>query len=310
MTDRDSAAGLEIARRLREDVARTNRARSSRVAAAVMAHLNGRQVEAARGYLASYDGTTDTTLALYGAALLAYQLNALERALRLLCVVTERSPRFAPAWYNAGLCWQLLGNSREALLAQRKALKLDPALVEAYNQLGIAYLDLGKHRKALRAFDQSIARRGKGSEARFNRAVSLILMGHFEEGWREYEARHEVMFLPKPLIPPHVPRWDGSPRHGTPLLLWCEQGLGDTLQMVRWAPVLVADGPVTCIVPKALQRLLQHAMPTVTFVSSGEDFPACELHASFMSLPWLTKATPATIPAPPYLFPATEEDAA
>lgn len=307
----DDAAGLAIAVQLREDIAKAKAQREAerleayeikrRCLAAVAAHLNGREVEAARAYVAAYDGTPNSWLALFGAGLLAYQHNDLVRALRLLVLTTERAPHYAPGWYNAGLCWQLLGNPEEAERAHRHALKLDPELVEAYNQLGLACLDQGRHGEAIRHFDASIAKRGKGSEARFNRAVSLIMTGHFADGWREYEARHEVMFLPKPLIPAHVPKWDGGPRDGKHLLIWCEQGLGDSLMMARWLPRLAEDGPVTVIVPRALVRLFQASFPMVAVKTNGDalDVPF-HVHASFMSLPWLTQAAKYTLPAPPY----------
>lgn len=301
MANKDDEAGLDIARKLRQDIARHFPGAAGSPIQAVMAHLNGRHAEAARGYA----DHPSQPLALFGAALLAFQQGQLPQAFRLLCVVTDKAPAFAPGWYNLGLVLQLLGNAGEALECQDKALALDPKLVEAHNQRGVALLDLGRHPEAVAAFGDAIRYAGTGHEARFNRAIALLLTGDWERGWPEYESRHEVMWLPKPIIPPHVPAWDGSPLEGRHLLVWCEQGYGDTLQMCRFLPALARMGTVTAVVPQRLQRLLAAAFPDVGIITTGDDYPErMDVQCGFMSLPALLKVTPDTAWEGPYL--ATE----
>jgi tetratricopeptide (TPR) repeat protein len=267
----------------------------------VMDHLNGRLTEAAQGYLAAFESGDAKAqgLALYGAALLAFQQNQLIESVRCLRLVTEKYAKLFPgawyvpsAWYNRGLLFQLLSEPEESLRSLDTALQLDPNLVEAHNQRGISLLDLGRPEEAIEAFNRAITLRGKGSEARFNRAVSLLLTGHWEEGWAEYESRHEITFLPKPFIPLGIPKWDGRPLEGKHILLWCEQGLGDTIMCLRFIPELIAQGTVTAIVPKALQRLCLEAVPRTAFITSGDMIPRADYQISFMSLPHLLKSTP------------------
>lgn len=292
----DDIAGLEIAARLREDIARNFPPASP--LEAVSAHLNGRHTEAAAGYAQH----PSQPLALFGAALLAFQQNQLPQAFRLLCAVTTKAPHFAPGWYNLGLVLQLLGNSEEALECQDRALSADPKLVEAHNQRGIALLDMGRQTEALAALEDAIAHAGAGHEARWNRAIALLLMGDWERGWPEYESRHQVMWLPKPIIPPHLTAWDGAPLGERHLLVYCEQGYGDTLMMCRFLPALARTGRVTAVVPKRLKRLIAASFPTVSVISTGDDYPEdLAVQCGFMSLPALLHLTPETAWTGPYL---------
>jgi tetratricopeptide (TPR) repeat protein len=263
----------------------------------VMDHLNGRLTEAARGYLTAYEQADPKSrgLALYGAALLAFQQNQLIEAARMLRLVTEvYAPRFPEGWYNRGLIFQLLSEPEEALRSLDLALNLNANLVEAHNQRGIALLDLGRLDDAITSFNRAIKLKGRGSEARFNRAVSLLLMGNWAEGWPEYESRHEVAFLPKPFIPIGIPKWDGGPLEGKHLLVWCEQGLGDTIMCLRFLARLTEQGAVSAIVPNAMLALCQAKVPGVAFLTSGDNIPRADVQVSFMSLPAKLKILPDT----------------
>ncbi len=298
MSNRDDEEGRRIAAKLRADIAAGNYGPPvESPLRAITAHLNGRHTEAAAGYAQH----PDQPLALFGAALLAFQQGQLPQAFRLLCVVTERAPRFAPGWYNLGLVTQLLGNSAEALDCQDRALAIDPTLVEAHNQRGLALLDLGRHTEAVAALDCAVQRTGTSHESRWNRAIALLLLGDWDRGWKEYESRHHVMWLPKPIIPPHIPAWDGSDRKGEHLLVWCEQGYGDTLMMCRFLDRLVG-GPVTALVPARLKALIAASFPGVNVISTGDDYPeGIALQCGFMSLPALLDITPEYAWEQPYL---------
>ena len=128
------------------------------------------------------------------------------------------------------------------------------------------------------------------------------MMGRLEEGFREYESRWDVEALGAPTLP--QPRWTGQKLHGETVLLYAEQGLGDTLQFCRYAPmVAAAGGRVILVVPKALRRLLT-TLDGVAAVLSEEDdvLPPFDYQCPLLSLPFAFGTTMATIPAPvPYL---------
>ena len=129
----------------------------------------------------------------------------------------------------------------------------------------------------------------------------LLSLGRFGEGWAEYEWR-----FPANRVAPRAfgrPAWDGSPLGGRILLLWAEQGLGDTLQFVRYAALArERAGAVVLECPPALGPLLSCCPGVDRAVGRGSPLPAFDAHAPLVSLPRLLGTTPETVPAAvPYL---------
>jgi Flp pilus assembly protein TadD len=216
----------------------------------------------------------------------------------------------------ANLCNALrgLGRLEEAVAAARKAIALRPGYIEAHNLLANALKAEGRIAEALPVFDRVIAAKPDNASAHFNRALALLTAGRFEEGWREYEWRWRWPEFPSARPPKSVPLWDGKPRADGTLLLWGEQGGGDTIQFVRYAPLVRARcARVVLAVRKEMMGLMAGA-PGIDRVvdrddqaASGETFAAC---APLLSLPRLMGTTAETIPAEiPYLT-APEDTAA
>jgi hypothetical protein len=135
-----------------------------------------------------------------------------------------------------------------------------------------------------------------------NLGMALLKMGDFENGWREYEHRWDVGAMKAVRRPESLPWWDGSAAPRT-LLLHAEQGLGDTLQFCRYAPMAAARGVrVVLEVQKPLVRLLRALPGIAQVVGQGEALPHFDLHAPLMSLPWILGSTLETLPGTtPYL---------
>jgi hypothetical protein len=97
--------------------------------------------------------------------------------------------------------------------------------------------------------------------------------------------------------------WDGSDLHGRTILLWTEQGLGDSIQFVRYAPLVAArGGRVLLHVPESLAALLAACPGVGRVVTEDEPLPDFDCHAPLMSLPLLLGTTLESIPAAvPYL---------
>ena len=98
------------------------------------------------------------------------------------------------------------------------------------------------------------------------------------------------------------PLWDGGEIAGQKILLWAEQGLGDALQFMRYAP-LVADRGAKVIIEcnELLQRLAAGVEGVVVVVGRNEaqDF---DVHLPLLSLPRIFQTELSTIPAHvPYL---------
>ena len=131
----------------------------------------------------------------------------------------------------------------------------------------------------------------------------MLLAGDYDHGWAEYEWRWKMKGRTE-LADCLQPRWQDEPVDGRTVMLWAEQGLGDTLQFIRYAR-LVKDSGATVLVqcPEPLIGVLRTCSGIDQLVPTGAVPPAFDLHAPLLSLPLILRTTLPTVPAPvPYLF--------
>ncbi len=131
--------------------------------------------------------------------------------------------------------------------------------------------------------------------------------GDYAQGWAEYEWRWKKRNLtPRP---PIMPQWNGSPLAGRRILLITEQGFGDTLQFVRFAPLLKRQGAGAVILecPEKLIKLLSRSPGIDHLVPQGKPLPDYDVYCALMNVPGLTAASVEAILAEvPYIFPDPE----
>jgi len=216
--------------------------------------------------------------------------------------VLALKPGHADAFNNLGSALLEQGCVDEAIAELRQALKIRPEYAEAFNNLGTALQEQGCWDEAMDAFRQACALKKDYPEPRWNLALALLLRGNFMEGWAAYEARFELKERSN-IAMPTGPRWDGGDLAGRTILLTAEQGLGDTIQFVRYAHHVVAKGGrvvLQCQPP--LRRLLDGQCGVEQVVSNDKSIPHCELSFPLLSLPGLLGTTLESIPATvPYL---------
>lgn len=137
------------------------------------------------------------------------------------------------------------------------------------------------------------------------RATQLLALGHFQEGWREFEQRIPTLKLSADILA--IPRWHGQPLDGKVIVVVAEQGHGDVLQFIRFLPALAArGGRVMLLCHNDQIRPLAATMQGVSWaVIPREPLPALpDFHCPLMSLPHELGTTVATIPrSVPYLHP-------
>ncbi len=187
--------------------------------------------------------------------------------------------------------------------AFRDAVKLDPALLPAYVDLGFVLYGLGEFAEASDCFHHVLQLKPDSAEATANLALIHLAQGHFSRGWPEYEWRWKVgagddrRFVER--------QWRGEPLQGESILLYAEQGLGDTMQFVRYAPLVTArGGKVILEVQPALHGLLGGMEGVSQVVSRGDRLPHFTWQCPLLSLPLAFGTETGTIPAKvPYLFP-------
>jgi tetratricopeptide (TPR) repeat protein len=244
---------------------------------------------------------------------------------------------YVPAMINRAEALLHLDRGAQALAGSEEALALSPGHLAALNVHGLALAALGRHEEAVAAFDAIIAiapdaahaYNNRGSaEAALNRfaaarasfriateikgdlapahageAMANLTLGEFAAGWAKYEWRSQK--------PPDLAaqRWSGAePIDGKTLLIYPEQGYGDTLQCVRYAALAAARGArVVAQVEPPLKSLLAGVAGLASVVAEGEALPRHDLRCAMLSLPAAFATTIDTIPAAvPYVVAPAE----
>jgi tetratricopeptide (TPR) repeat protein len=201
---------------------------------------------------------------------------------------------------NLGVALVDLGRPEEAIAQYEQALALQPDRAETHNNLGIALQRQGRYAEALACYGRALALKPDYAEAHFNRSHALLLTGELDEGWEEYEWRFAVARYDRNF---DRPLWSGEPLAGQSILIHAEQGLGDTLQFVRYVPAVAErGGRVVLEVPVGLVRLVRTVAGASEVAAAGDPLPVFDCHCPLLSLPRVFKTDLATIPdTVPYL---------
>ena len=218
--------------------------------------------------------------------------------------VLQLQPELAEMHHRLGAAFQVEGRLEEAVASYRQALHGRPTYAEAYADLGLALLGQGKEQEALDAVDSALRLKPDFAAAHATRGLALLLGGDFARGWPEYEWRLRCPeFSAKRLDCPQ-PVWDGAPLERRTILLRAEQGLGDTLQFVRYLPLVQQrGGSIVLQVQAALLSLLRTSMTNEQVIALEDTPPPFDVHASLLSLPGLLGTTLGNVPVDvPYLF--------
>ena len=204
-------------------------------------------------------------------------------------------PRAPGLRSNLGNVYRDLGDFEQAEACHREALRLSPGSAESAYNLGLVLRDRGRLADAIAAFDVALAKVPNNPDYHFDRAIALLLQGDLTRGFAEYEWRWQLARVPKRSFA--KPRWDGGPLAGKRILLHQEQGFGDTIQFVRYAPAVKALGGTVIVECRPeLARLIATAPGVDRVAIADAPLPEVDVVAPILSLPAIFKTTPATIP--------------
>ncbi|MEY3219363.1 MAG: hypothetical protein RIT27_720 [Pseudomonadota bacterium] len=222
--------------------------------------------------------------------------------------VLKLNPFSVQAYSNRGFILQNAGRPHEAIAACRVALGFDENYGGAYNNLGLAFNDLNYMNDAQMAFRQAITLHLSKETiddalGHLNLSLTLLKTANFSDGWKEYEWR--CIFEKAKYSVHKKPRWMGEPLNGKRLLIQWEQGLGDTMQFVRYIP-LISNAAILLTCQKNLEPLLKDFPNVETLIPQTDMLPVSQefdVWIPLLSLPYLFKTNLSNIPANiPYLF--------
>ena len=262
---------------------------------------------------------------------LLVELGELQAAAGAALLAIRQQPDHAQAQGNLARALQGLGDSKAALAPARAAARLAPLDAGAAATLGAVLYTLGHHAEALERCRQAAMLKPGLYQARMNEALSLEALGRLEEAeaaaraalqlapeaagvrhnlaalllasgrmtaetWSLYESRLELPDAPRWLAA--RPRWGGEDIVGKTILLHCEQGFGDTIQFLRYAPLVRQRGArVILAVQPALLRLLRDHPGADRVVAAGAPLPEHDVFCPLLSVPQAMATTLGTIPA-------------
>ena len=210
-------------------------------------------------------------------------------------------PNYPGALTNLGNALKDKGQFDEAMAAYRQAVTIDPNYADGHYNIGILHREKGELDAAAKAYERALALRPDFPSGKWNLSIVKLLRGD-DDAWEAYEARWSN--APKPMNRGFSqPLWDGSELAGRRIVLHAEQGLGDTIHFIRYAPMVkVRGGRVIVLCQPELQRLLTGQLGIELVMVDEADLPAFDVHCPLLSLPRVFKTTVHTIPANvPYL---------
>ena len=234
-------------------------------------------------------------LVLHEMGRFAEALQSHDRSLQL-------NPNNPESYFNRGGTLHELGRFDDALESYAKALALKPDYVDVYFNRGVTLHEIKRLDDALQSYDKTLALQPEHRRARFGRSMVHLLRADFARGWPDYEYRdkHKNPLGNRPL---HRPLWQGGPIAGKRLLVYAEQGLGDTIHFCRYLPLIERQGAQVLFAPQpALKRLMRSLRGNLDVVDAQERALKFDLHCPLLSLPLALKTDPTSIPADaPYL---------
>ena len=220
------------------------------------------------------------------------------------------NPEYTDVWQNIALAHEHLNQLPEAIAAHQKVVTLRPYDSKAHRLLGMALLDYSLLPAANQCFERALELDPDDPENLWQRFFIRALTEDFPNAWQDYECRFNLQSRTTPDHGFAQPRWQGESLPEQTILLHAEQGFGDTIQMIRYAPrVSELVNKIILWVPKPLEKLMntvEGVDHVITQYSSSTQF---DVHLPLMSLPGVFQDSLESIPTQiPYLGASSSDD--
>jgi tetratricopeptide (TPR) repeat protein len=203
-------------------------------------------------------------------------MGRMDEAVELIRNAIYRMPQAAELWNSLGATMGEMCDFDSARTFYLEAQRLDPKMSRAYHNMGHALSYIGPLDESVANFTRALelcTLDSDRAETLHARGLSLISMGKLEEGWADYETRHNPRFSQTTYFAAAAPRWDGEALEGRKLLIVGEQGLGDEIMFASMIPDLIErvgpDGKVMIACDKRLVQLFSRSFPQTIVGPSG-----------------------------------------
>ena len=205
------------------------------------------------------------------------------------CGLSTQTP--AIAW---GFCFRVKKCFAEATAEFQTVINLQPDRAGAYHNMGLVFAEQDQLTDAVSFFEKAISCDPRHAEAHKGKGITLLKLGQFDVGWEEYEWRWRCKDLSPHDSP--LPLWDGSSLAGKSILLRCEQGFGDCLQFIRFAPARKAHGGTVLLdAPAPWPGFSAPARASIGSFREALSLPPCDVQAPLLSLPRILRTSIASM---------------
>jgi tetratricopeptide (TPR) repeat protein len=226
-----------------------------------------------------------------------------EESLEYFHRALEIDPAHFDANFNLAVACRLLLRYEEATAPLERGMASRPTSQAALKMAAQNFASLGRHQEALRLVEKGLAMHPDDSNLHGQRAMSLLALGNLAEGFKEYEWRWRADSFPQNRRFSHAPQWTGFDITDKTILLHAEQGYGDALQFIRYAPLIAQRGArVLLYAQEDVLPLLKTVGGIAEVIEPGQLPPKFDVQCPLLSLPYAFGTTLETIPANvPYL---------
>lgn len=235
-----------------------------------------------------------------------HELKRFDEALTSYATALNLKHNFAEAFSNRGVTLNELNHLEDALFSFDRAISLKPNYPEAFYNRGNVLHELNCLNESLASYQRAVDFKPDYAEAHHNKSHLLLLMGNLRKGFLEYEWRwiDEKASSKAGKKSYTQPLWLGQESIANKtILIWCEQGLGDTLQFCRYVRLVAELGAKVILeVQRPLVNLLQNLEGVSQVIEEGCAQSDFDYQCPLMSLPLAFKTELVTIPSStPYL---------
>jgi tetratricopeptide (TPR) repeat protein len=227
-----------------------------------------------------------------------HDMRRYDDAVAVMRDIIAAEPAVAKHYNNLGIILGRMGRNEEALEVINQYIALKPDMPQGFNNRANVYKTLRRYREALVDYEKALDVAPDVFMGRANKGIVHLVLGEYAEGWKLFEDRKLNTMPPEGKRFDSAKRWKGELAASSTIVLYKEQGLGDTVQFCRYIDMVRGRvGKVILEVQPSLIPLLKSTWPDLTYITEDDALPPHDLQCPFMSLPHVFGTTTASIPS-------------